>query len=58
MKICWDNLEGFRYNRKLGKWHNKIISWVYKESCKECHKEIHQIPGCGYNDMKCKEKIL
>jgi len=23
--------------------------------CKECHKEIHKIPGCGYQDMVCKD---
>jgi len=22
--------------------------------CKECHKLAHKIPGCGYNDMRCK----
>jgi hypothetical protein len=21
--------------------------------CKDCHKEVHQIPGCGYNELKC-----
>lgn len=21
--------------------------------CEDCHKEVHRIPGCGYNDMKC-----
>ena len=21
--------------------------------CKECHKEVHKIPDCGYGDLKC-----
>jgi hypothetical protein len=21
--------------------------------CKDCHKEVHKIPGCGYNELKC-----
>lgn len=21
--------------------------------CKECHKNVHKLPGCNYNDMKC-----
>jgi hypothetical protein len=21
--------------------------------CKDCHKEVHQIPGCGYNELRC-----
>jgi len=24
--------------------------------CKGCHKEVHKLPGCKYNDLKCKEK--
>lgn len=23
--------------------------------CKEHHKQVHTLPGCGYNDLKCKE---
>jgi len=40
MKICWDNLEKLRYNKRTGKWYkengkgNSI--WIYKECCKEC----------------------
>lgn len=37
MKICWDNLEKFIYNSKIGKWRNKNKhSYVYMESCKQC----------------------
>ena len=21
--------------------------------CKNCHKEVHKLPKCGYNDLKC-----
>ena len=23
--------------------------------CKNCHKDVHRLPGCGYQDMKCQE---
>lgn len=23
--------------------------------CSDCHKLVHKLPGCGYNDLKCKE---
>ena len=44
--------------------HIEGIRWEPLESadvdkcitvCKECHKTIHKIPGCGYNDMRCNE---
>lgn len=44
--------------------HIEGIRWEPLESadidkcitlCKYCHKEVHKIPGCGYNDFKCKE---
>ena len=22
--------------------------------CKECHKEVHKLPDCGYNELRCK----
>jgi len=42
--------------------HIEGIRWSPLESadvnqcitvCVECHKKIHQIPGCGYYEMKC-----
>ena len=24
--------------------------------CKACHIQVHKLPGCGYNELKCKEK--
>ncbi len=23
--------------------------------CKKCHKEVHKLPDCGYNDLRCKK---
>jgi hypothetical protein len=25
--------------------------------CNQCHKEVHKLSGCGYSDLKCKEKL-
>jgi len=38
MKICWDNLEELRYNKKTGKWYKGKgpTTYIYKESCKNC----------------------
>ena len=36
MKICWDNLEKLKYNKKVGKWYNNNITFIYKDSCKNC----------------------
>jgi hypothetical protein len=35
MKICWDNLEGLKYNKRTGKWRGNT-TYVYIESCKNC----------------------
>lgn len=24
--------------------------------CKDCHEEIHKMPGCTYADMKCNKE--
>jgi len=39
--ILWEPLESADVD--------KVITY-----CKICHKEVHEIEGCGYNDMKCK----
>ena len=45
--------------------HKEGILWEPIESadidmcityCKTCHKLVHQIEGCGYQDMKCDTK--
>jgi len=38
MKICWDNLEGLKYNKKTGCWLKKGNKYIYKESCKNCNE--------------------
>lgn len=60
MKICWDNLEGLRYNRKTGKWYNDKTGtvYIYCESCKICN-EAFLAPKHGkmvYCSLKCKGK--
>jgi len=46
--------------------HIEGIRWEPLESadmdkcitlCKNCHKAVHKIEGCNYNDMKCKEVL-
>lgn len=36
MKICWDNLEKLRYNKKTGKFTDRKNSYVYMDFCKKC----------------------
>lgn len=36
MKICWDNLEKLRYNKKTNKWYKGTATYVYMDSCNEC----------------------
>ena len=53
MKICWDNLEKLEY--KNGFWYDnkRYHYYIYKDSCKNCHVEVHKQPDCGYHDMRC-----
>jgi 5-methylcytosine-specific restriction endonuclease McrA len=36
MKICWDNLERLRYNKKTGKWYKGKTPYIYVDFCKRC----------------------
>jgi hypothetical protein len=36
MKICWDNLEELRYNKKIGKWYKGNTTYIYKGKCETC----------------------
>jgi len=61
MKICWDNLEKLRFNKKTGKWYvdndkGYIIStYHYREKCLTCNepflsaknREIYCCKSCG-----------
>jgi len=44
------HIEGIRWNPLESADIDMVIT-----VCSNCHKEIHQKEGCGYNDMKCKE---
>lgn len=46
--------------------HVEGIRWEPLESadmdkcitlCKGCHKKVHKLPDCGYNDFKCREVV-
>jgi len=44
------HLEGIRWNPLESADVDQCIT-----VCKDCHKEIHKIPGCGYHDMRCED---
>lgn len=45
------HIEGIRWEPLESADLDKVITL-----CKDCHKEVHKIEGCGYNDMKCKKE--
>jgi len=46
VKICWDNLERLRYNKKTGKWYsNKGITYIYIEACEKCNNSFLSQPS-------------
>lgn len=42
------HIEGYAQNPMLGNDIENVITL-----CKECHKEVHKLPGCNYNDLRC-----
>ena len=44
------HLEGIRWEPLESADMDKCITL-----CKDCHKAVHKLPDCGYNDLKCKE---
>jgi uncharacterized OB-fold protein len=42
------HIEGYTQNPRLG---NDVTNCI--TLCKMCHKEVHKLPGCGYNELKC-----
>ena len=42
------HIEGIRWEPLESADLDKVITL-----CKDCHKEVHKIEGCNYNDMKC-----
>lgn len=45
------HIEGYTQNPLLGNDIDNVVTL-----CKECHKEVHKLPGCGYFDLRCKAK--
>jgi hypothetical protein len=53
MKICWDNLEGLRYN-KTGKWYKKKHTLYYIDECETCKEPfLSQNKKGRYCSCKC-----
>ena len=44
------HIEGIRWEPLESADLDKVITF-----CKTCHKEVHKLLGCGYQDLKCKE---
>lgn len=42
------HIEGYAQNPVLGNDIENVITL-----CKECHKEVHKLPGCNYNELRC-----
>lgn len=42
------HIEGYAQNPRLG---NDVTNTI--TLCKKCHKEVHMLPGCTYNEYKC-----
>lgn len=36
MKICWDNLEKLKYNKKSNRWYKGTNGYIYMDSCEFC----------------------
>jgi len=46
------HIEGYAQNPRLG---NDVANTI--TLCKTCHKEVHKLPGCGYNDLRCDDNL-
>jgi len=42
------HIEGYAQNPRLGNDVDNTITL-----CKECHKKVHKLPGCGYYELRC-----
>jgi len=62
MKICWDNLEGLRYNKKTGKWYKGSSTLLYRNKCLYCNEPFLYIVRKSvdglYCTVECKNKAL
>jgi len=41
------HIEGYAQNKMIGNDIKNVITL-----CKNCHKAVHKIPGCGYNELR------
>ena len=39
MKLCWDNIEGLRYNKKTDKWSDNSGHYYILKTCERCENE-------------------
>jgi len=54
MKICWDNLEGLRYDKEKGIWYDKHWHcYTYIESCENCGDSFLAIKDASFCSIKC-----
>lgn len=47
------HIEGVAQNPRLG---NDVTNTI--TLCKSCHKEVHKLPGCEYNKLKCSGVVV
>jgi hypothetical protein len=38
MKLCWDNINQLKYNKKNGKWYKFTKAYTLKDHCKVCNE--------------------
>jgi len=46
------HIEGYTQNPRLG---NDVVNCI--TLCKECHKDVHKLPGCSYSELRCNNDI-
>ena len=49
-KLHCHHIEGYTQNPLMGNDIDNLITL-----CKECHNNVHRLPGCKQNDLKCEE---
>lgn len=62
MVICWENIEGIKYNPTKNVFYKKTVTFVYKETCRVCKNPfLAQIVAGGLycsNSCSSKEKNI
>jgi len=57
MKICWDNLEKLRFNKRTGKWYNGNNTYEYEEHCGVCGEPFLKSHNNTYCSELCSSKV-